>query len=56
MASKTLIAFDHMRVPLSYLEWGYKVNALYKELLNDGDQKSQESEDEAVDEAKKVQK
>ena len=40
MASKTLIAFDHMRLPLSYLEWGYKVNALYKELLKDEEVKS----------------
>jgi hypothetical protein len=46
MESKTLIAFDHMRMPISYLEWGYQVNALYKELLDDEENDGQESEEE----------
>jgi hypothetical protein len=33
LKSKTLIAFDHMRFPLSYLEWGYQINNLYRVLL-----------------------
>jgi hypothetical protein len=53
MASKTLIAFDHMRIPLSYLEWGYKINSLYKELLNDDETQNSSSEEEEV---KKEQK
>ena len=33
LETKTLVAFDHMRMPLSYLEWAYKINKLYKHLL-----------------------
>ena len=32
--NKALVAFDHMRLSLSQLEWAYELNAVYKELLN----------------------
>ena len=28
--TKTLVAFDHMRLPLSSFEWAYKINKLYR--------------------------
>lgn len=33
MDGKALVAFDHMRVRLSDLEWAWKVNAIYKAAL-----------------------
>lgn len=34
-----MVAFDHMRVKLSYLEWTYKLLGIYKKIFkNDEDE------------------
>ena len=42
--TKTLVAFDHMRVSLSQLEWVHEINHLYRNLLKDEDEEEQEEE------------
>ena len=42
MQNKVLVAFDHMRVRLSHLEWAYKVNQIYKLALDNDNEEEQE--------------
>jgi ribonuclease Z len=35
LQSKTLVAFDHMRIRLDQLEWAYEINHLYRNLISD---------------------
>ena len=35
--TKTMVAFDHMRIKLSQFEWAYKMLDIYKKLFNNDD-------------------
>ncbi len=35
--TKTMVAFDHMRIKLSYFDWAYKMLDIYKKLFNNDD-------------------
>ena len=41
LQTKTLIAFDHMRLSLSQLEWAYAMVSVYKELLSNDEEEAQ---------------
>ena len=43
--AKTLVAFDHMRLSLSQLEWAHELVKVYRELLDDDNEKSMITED-----------
>ena len=32
-----MVAFDHMRIKLSYFDWAYKMLDIYKKLFNNDD-------------------
>ncbi len=37
MEAKTIVAFDHMRFRVSYLEWAYKFIDIYSKLFKNDD-------------------
>lgn len=42
--TKTMVAFDHMRIKLSYFDWAYKMLDVYKKLFRNDDIVEEESE------------
>jgi hypothetical protein len=54
--TKTMVAFDHMRIKLSYFEWAYNMLDIYRKLFNNDDIMGEEGGSKQMDGGKQANK